>query len=84
MLTLTRNVGQRIFIGGITVQVVDATRNEVTLRVIGAEESSIQLVDTPAPAHLRTPQRRKVAPRRGQAPPPIIEVRRSRKPSGKT
>lgn len=86
MLTLTRREGQRVFIGSIIVEVVAVDRGEITLRVLGADESSIALVDEPSTVHASRPRQRRAppAPRRRETAPLIVEVRRSRKQSGGT
>ena len=87
MLTLTRKVGQRTFIGAIEVEVVDVGRDEVVLRLSGVDdESAIELADAsdeepsprPQPAARR---RRRAMPSSRQSEPVIIEKRRTRRGS---
>lgn len=86
MLTLTRKVGQRTFIGAIEVEVVELRRDSVVLRVHGVEdESTIRLIDAsheePSPRPPLHARRRVVpSPREGGAPV-VVETRRTRRGS---
>ncbi|MGH1349080.1 MAG: hypothetical protein ACRBN8_46545 [Nannocystales bacterium] len=85
MLTLTRKVGQRTFIGAIEVEVVDVGRDEVVLRLSGIEdESAVKLADAsdeePSPRP-RPAARRRVMQSSRQSEPVIIEKRRTRRGS---
>ena len=80
MLTLTRKVGQRTFIGSIEVEVVDIVRDGVVLRVHGVEnESSVTLADSSS-EEASTRTARRVVPSR-QDTPIIVAMRRSRRHS---
>ena len=86
MLTLSRKVGQRTFIGAIEVEVVDVGRDGVVLRLSGVEdESSIQLADAsdeePSPRPRSPAHRRRVMPSSGEITPVIVETRRPRRGS---
>ena len=86
MLTLTRKVGQRTFIGTIEVEVVEVRRDGVVLRVHGVEdESSVRVVDAsyenPSPSARPAPRRRAGAPSSRQSAPVIVEKRRTRRSS---
>ena len=86
MLTLTRKLGQRTFIGTIEVEVVEVRWDGVVLRVHGVEdESSVRAVDAshedPSPSSRPAPRRRAGAPSSRQAAPVIVEKRRSRRNS---
>ena len=86
MLTLTRKIGQRTFIGAIEIEVVEVRRDGVVLRVHGVEdEATIRLAEAlhenhpprPRPA----PRRRVLVPSSQQHAPVIIEKRRTRRGS---
>jgi len=84
MLTLTRKVGQRTFIGAIEIEVVDVGMGGVVLRLSGVEdESTIKLVDAsgeePSPRPRPATRRRRVMPSSRQSEPVIIEKRRTRR-----
>ena len=76
MLTLSRRVGQRILIGEVTVEVVSTTRGGVTLRLLGIQDESAVSTASDLEDQQHAPRRRTI-PRRGGAPPLIVEVRRS-------
>ena len=78
MLTLTRRIGERILIGDVTVEVVAASRYEVTLRLHNVDESAVEDLDESMDPHPAPARRRVVAPKREETPL-IIETRRSRK-----
>lgn len=48
MLTLTRRIGERILIGDVTVEVVAASRYEVTLRLHNVDESAVEDLNEPS------------------------------------
>ena len=65
MLTLTRKVGHRTFIGAIEIEVVDVGRDDVVLRLSGLEdESAVKVADasheTPSPHPRPAARRRRV------------------------
>ena len=78
MLTLTRRIGERILIGDVTVEVVAASRYEVTLRLHNVDESAVEDLNEPMDPH-PAPARRRVVPPKREETPLIIETRRSRK-----
>lgn len=86
MLTLTRKVGQRTFIGKIEVEVVEVRWDSVLLRVHGVEdESTIRLVDSSHEDTSRpqrpAPRRRVVAPSHQEGAPVVVQKRRTRRGS---
>ena len=79
MLTLTRRIGERILIGDVTVEVVAASRYEVTLRLHNVDESAVEDLNEPMEDPHSAPTRRRVVPPKREETPLIIETRRSRK-----